>query len=455
MPARLLLPVLLVACDSTPTDSGGDPSLSATAALAEAIPTVLVVDYTAPSGAADVWVEWGLTDSFGHRTRVGAGGTGRGAVVGLHAETDYTWRLVAEVDGAELTSEAEVVHTGPGQQFIGDLTVASAGDPTFGYFLTTTLGHDANVVMFDAEGAPVWWLQAGEGAVFSEVRLMPDGRGVLLQQMDGYRESDIGAVLAYAWDGTLLSNTRTPGAHHDFVVGRDGRYAYCSTDTRMTDVDGVETSVVGEALREVPAGGAEADIVTVWTSWDTLPVRVDAETDSGFYPEGLDWVHCNGLAYLPESDDYLMSAYELRSVLQIDAASGALDWVFGGFDNQFDLEGTRNFREVHSPEPVEGGFRLFINRSGDPLVSRVGHFELDTTTMVATELPSIELDGEYYSYILGDSNAIPGGNTLVSWGSAGVFTEVDADGALVWSGSAGIGTIVGFSELVAAPGGPL
>lgn len=444
----------LVGCDATATDTSGAGSFSAHGALAEAVPTVLVVEFTAPEGAGPVVVEWGPTAQYGHSTPIGEGTAGRGAVVGLHPDTVYHWRAVVEIDGERIEGADQTVTTGSASQFLGALTLDAPGDPTFGHVLTSTLGHDATAVIYDEEGVPVWWMIAEEGAVFTEVRLNPDGSGVLLQRMDGYRKSDIGAVLAYAWDGTLQSETRTPGAHHDFVVREDGSYGYCATDTRMTDVDGVQTSVVGEALREVAPGGAEADIRTVWTSWDTLPVRVDPDTDQGFYPEGLDWVHCNGLAYDADTYRYTMSAYALRSVLAIDGATGELVWVFGGEDNQFSPAEVATFREAHSPEPLADGMRLFINRTGDAKISRVARYRLDADALTVEELPGITLEGSLYSPILGDSNALPDGHVLVSWGFAGTLTEVDEAGELVWKGSASLGTIMGFAEVVAEPGGP-
>lgn len=448
--------MLLVALLACPTDTNtGGLEMSATATLSAYIPTVMVVAFDAPSEATSVRVEWGESDTYGQVTEIGVGGTGSGAVVGLHPATDYHWRAVAVTDGGEFAGPDQVITSGSLPVGISDLTVETSDQPTFGYVVTTTLGMSANAVIYDEEGVAVWFMVADEGSVFSEVRVKRDGTGVLLQVMDGYRKSDLGATRDYAWDGSLVSDTRTPGAHHDFVETETGHYGYCGIDVRQTEVDGVATAVVGEAIREIPPGGSEADITTVWTSWDTLPVRVDPVTDGGFYPQGLDWIHCNGLTYEPERQAYTLSAYSLGSIIEIDRATGGNNWVFSGADNEFEIEGGRPFRDAHSPEPTVDGFRLFINRTDAALYSRVARYVLDVDAMTARESESLELDRAYYSYILGDSNALPDGGVLVTWGSAGVITEIDSADQATWIGSARIGTIIGFGEPVRHPGGPL
>ena len=449
-----MLFVALLACP-TDTDSGDAGSaITATATLSALIPTVVVVEFDAPPEASSVRVEWGESDAYGHVTEIGVGGVGSGAVVGFHPATEYHWRAVAVTDAGVVSGPDQTISTGSLPVDVSDLTVERPGEPTFGYVLTTLQGMSGGAVIYDEDGVAVWFVLPDEGSDFWGVRVKGDGSGVLLQVI-GNRNAEDGATRDYAWDGSLVSETPTPGAHHALVETEQGHYGYCSIDVRETDVDGVATSVVGEAIREIPHGGSDADILTVWTSWDTLPVRVDAATDSGFYPRGLDWIHCNGLAYQPERQAYTLSSYSLGSVIEVDRTTGTNNWVFSGADNEFEIEGGRPFRDAHSPDPTADGFWLFVNRTDSDRYSRVARYVLDVDAMTAVQGASIELDRAYYSPILGDTNALASGGLLVTWGLAGVVTELDAAGDAAWIGSTNLGSVIVLGEPVLQPGGPL
>jgi hypothetical protein len=451
--------VFLAACTGESVATGG--GLVVSSHLSEAIPTVLVVEWSGAEPDSRVAVEWGTSADYGERTELGEGASGSGAVVGMQPGRPYHWRLVAE-GGTGAESEDQEVTTGPAPDDLPTLTVKQKEEPVGGFALTNLLGSRAYAVLYDHDGEPVWWWSLEEpNAVFAENRVSADGRRVLLQVMDGSRATDMGELLSVDWAGEQVEHTRLEGTHHDFVTLPDGTVAWCAMDVRTTDIEGTPTAVVGEALRELPAGGdPEADVRTVWTSWDHLPMTADPETDTGFYPEGLDWIHCNGLAWAEDDDDYLMSSLSLGAVISIDRTSGDQNWVLGGDLNEFTFVGGEMFEQVHSPEPHAGGLRVFSNRngggdSGEPIFSQVLDYELDVGARVAREVDAVSLGRRYFSYILGDSNALSDDHLLVSWGSAGVLTEVNAARDLVWAGSLPIGNVAGFTENVPTAGGPL
>lgn len=454
----MLLSALLVSCTPGCNVDEAPQPLSASVRLSNTIPTVLVVSWEqAPKNGA-VSVEWGETDAYGERTELGEGETGEGTVVGLHAGQTVHWRLVVDDDGESLVTEDAELEAGFVPDDLPTLTVEQLSEPTGGAILTSLIGGTPYAVIYDHEGYPVWWYGLDEeNAVFADTRVSPDGKGVLLQVMDGSRVTDMGAVLTVDWSGESVTETLLPGGHHAFLVHPDGTLAWCAMDVRDAVIDGVSHAVVGDAIRELAPGKVDAaDVRTVWSSWDTLPTRADPDSDSGFYPEGLDWTHCNGLGYDSAADAYLLSAFAIGSVVSVSRADGTQNWVLGGYDNEFAFEGGDGFTQAHSPEPHDGGFRLFSNRNGggdEPLYSRVIDYEIDVEALVATEVSGISLNKKYFSYILGDSNALDEDHLLISWGSTGTFTEVDASRALVWTGSLPLGKIAGFAENVPTMGG--
>jgi hypothetical protein len=432
-------------------------ALVASARLSEVIPTVLVLSWEGAPAGSEVTAEWGTTDEYGETVPLGTGEAGTGTVVGMHSGETAHWRLVVRSDGDETVTEDHEIEVGYAPDDLPFLTVEQKEEPVGGAILTNLIGGKPYAVVYDHSGLPVWWYGLdAEDAVFADNHIRPDGKGLLLQVMDGSRQTDIGALLSVDWSGESVVDTRLEGGHHAFVVLPDGTRAWCATDVREAMIDGVSMAVVGDAIRELPGGEEAASSVrTVWSSWDTLTMNANPATDSGFYPEGLDWTHCNGLAY-DSADAYLMSAFALGAVVSVSRADGAQNWVLGGDENEFAFEGGVPFTQAHSPDPHAGGLRIFSNRNGEDegaLYSRVIDYELDVDGRIATEISGISLNKKYFSYILGDSNPLSDGHLLISWGSTGALTEVNEDRALVWSGSLPIGKIAGFAENVPAMGG--
>lgn len=449
-----LIVVVLLGCETASEPS----TLEATGALAPEMQTVLEVTWSGAGEGSAVYAEWGADDTYGQRVLLGAGDSGDGVLVGLHPNATVHWRVATD-DGA--ASADSTVEAGSAPVDLPELAVSNVGETTGGLVLTSTLdGVEGYAVAYDHEGVPVWWVASGEEGPFTDVYPSPDGRGVIYQTTDPKLLEDIATVTFRAWNGEVISTTRTPNGHHDFVVLPDGSYGFCMIDVRDVEIDGEAVTVVGDAIGEIPAGGdPETDVRTVWSAWDAFTMRATPAEDSHFYPFGLDWTHCNGLAYEPATGEaangkYLVSMYELGSVTQVDAATGATDWILGGLDGTLTIPDGEGFLVAHSPEPVAGGLRLFNNRATEetPPHSRVLEYQIDEAAGSASLVESIDLTGEYFSFILGDSNALPDDHLLVSWGSLGMLTELDANREVVWQGELPLGQVVGFTSDVQVAG---
>lgn len=433
-----------------PTPGGDD--FTARGVLSGAVPTVLSVHWEGAGSGASVSIEWGADTGYGHSAPVGSGDEGDGVFVGLPPGVEVHWRLVNEEGAA--TADATVT-TGDAPASMPRFETTVQGERTGGFALTSTLDSElAYLMLLDDDAAPVWWLgeTLTEGA-FTDAYPRADGAGIVYQTTDPKLLRDVGEIVEMAWDGSVLQRTRTPLGHHAFVVLPDGTYGYCSIEVRDVEIDGVVTPVVGDVIAEIPPGGdPETEVRVVWNSWDALPMRADPDEDLGFYPFGVDWTHCNGLAYEADTGKYLLSLYGIGSVLQIDAATGTTDWVLGGEDATLTIPGGEPFTAVHSPEPVPGGLRLFNNRApGAPMHSRVVEYQIDESAATAEPVESLEFGREHYSFVLGDSNGLPEDHILISWGTVGLLTEVDAAREVVWEAELQLGAIVGLTSDVPRP----
>ncbi len=449
----MILSLLSLGCEPA-DDSAAAADFEAEASLSESMPTAMTVRWSTDA-AATSRVEWGTGSHYGEVVALDGTRTEHAvAVAGMPAGTAIHWRAISEIDGETVSSGDQVLQTGAMPNDLPVLTVESA-EPVragSGFVLGYTVGSDTSVILFDHKGNPTWWWRDDNPNFMpNQVRVSRDQRGIMFSASSYDREEELGAIYQISWTGEILETTIAPNSHHDFIEHEDGTLAYCAMDIREVG----DQSIVGDAIVEIPPGGnAETDAVVVWTSWDDLPMTATEAGDSGYYPYGLDWIHCNGLSYNEDENDYFMSSYALKTVMRIDRAEGKLEWSFGGDASDFELSRQDAFAHAHSPTYSDGTLWLFDNGGqGGTAPSRAVAYTLDETTMTAEESWSFDAGGAYSSSILGDVELVDGGY-LMAWGLGGAWQEVDADGNATWTGSAPIGVASGFSVKVATAGGP-
>ena len=155
-----------------------------------------------------------------------------------------------------------------------------------------------------------------------------------------------------------------------------------------------------------------------------------------------DFFHGNSIAP-PTADDptIIVSARNTSSVYGIDRRTGGVRWVLGGKRDQFGLRRHPGWRFCgqHDARRANGGITLFDNgtRAGCPThAARALRFRLDPVHRRAElvgSLSSAIVDGfPYYPWGLGSVRSLPGGHTLVSWGSIPRVTEQTPTGHVVF-----------------------
>ncbi len=449
----MLLSFLTLGCEPG-DDTAVAADFEAEATISEAMPTAMTVRWSTDSPGTSR-VEWGTGSHYGEVVELSGTRTDHAvAVAGMPAGTAIHWRAISEIDGENVSSGDQVLQTGA---MPNDLPVLSVESPEpvragSGFVLSYTVGSDTSVILYDRKGNPTWWQRNdNENFMPTQVAVSRDQRGILYSAASYDREEELGAIYLVSWTGELLETTVTPNAHHDFVEHDDGTLAYCAMDIREVG----DQSIVGDAIVEIPPGGnADTDAVVVWTAWDDLPMTATEANDSGYYPYGLDWIHCNGLSYNADEGAYFMSSYALKTVMRIDRAAGELQWMFGGDASDFELSRADAFAHAHSPTFRDGTLWLFDNGGqGGTAPSRAVAYALDEAAMTAEQTWSFDADGAYSSTILGDVELVDDG-VLVAWGLGGAWQDVDAGGNATWTGSASIGVAAGFAVNVSMAGGP-
>lgn len=455
------MPLLtLLAC--TAADDSGLPvgDFEAEATLEEDIPTVAWVRWTTDQPGTS-WVEYGPTPALGYSTVASDESVTDHEVLlaGLPTMSKWYWQAVSEVDGEELRSTPTPIETGAGPRDLPKAPAATVFDSSLampGYTLTTALGTTPYIVIYDTDGKPVWWQAPDPDTIVAQARLVDDGTAIVYNVASVNFATDLGVIRRIRLDGEILSETRTVNGHHDFVELPEGGFAYIAADIRdwKNPDDGETYSVVGDTVVELPEGATEDTVgTTIWSTWDNFEVDVDPEDDSDFYPQGLDWTHCNSLQL--EDDAYIVSVRKEDAFVKVDRATGVQLWQVGGTNSDFTLTSGRAFVGQHSPELVAGGFILFDNGDidVDEAYSQAAAYSLDETAMTYGETRTYDYDQRISSYLLGDVEILANGNWLVAWGSGGTLTEVTPEGEMALQVSLPAGSALGFTHHLDAMGG--
>ena len=197
-----------------------------------------------------------------------------------------------------------------------------------------------------------------------------------------------------------------------------------------------------ELAAQVPGGVPEGDAVM----WADVLVEVDANGERVWewrVAEHLDpathpltfndrrheWSHANTIVPLPgqggAGDKVLASFRNISTVVQIDQASGRIDWELG----------PPLLSQQHDPNLLDNGHLLvFDNRCHRPNVSlsfsRV--LEIDPATANIEwqyqDLPWVD----FFSPFISGARRLENGNTLITEGCAGRMFQVTPAGEVVW-----------------------
>jgi len=224
---------------------------------------------------------------------------------------------------------------------------------------------------------------------------------------------------------------------HDFKILENGNHLLLGWEDRLVDMD----TVVQGGHPGVTVGGAliqEKDtmgnIIWQWSSWNHFKIlETDTTSVDLLSSTFIDYVHTNAL-FQDTDSTILISSRNMHEVTKINKNTGDLIWRMGGSKNEFSFIGddTNAFSGQHDISRLDNGnYLLFDNGWYHPdIVSSALELELDEINKLATCIKRYRSEPEdILGVIMGSSQRLPGGNTLVGWGS-GVpnVTEFKPDG---------------------------
>lgn len=375
-------------------------------------------------------------------------------LVGVPPQTEVTVRVTA--DGTDASAEA-VATTGALPAWVPDFAYEArepeSAEPGI-RLIPVILATGGGLVGVDVQGRVVWSYPPSDTLVEVPFRVWRslDGEAILFNSNAPSADSDA-PVYRIPLTGDDVSVTKLRGAHTDFVEYTPGGYLSLGWDIR--DV-GDGRMVLGDTIVERAPDGTER---VVWSAWDDFEPDLSM-TYGNLYPADPtveDWTHINGIAYDPATDEVLVTTTWNSAVIAVERTSGEIAWWFNDFGGTYaseDEPGRIDF--PHSVQPIDGGVLVFSrgNFNSPGACSAAVDVALDDGARTAAETWRYESEDCLLITFLGGAERLPGGNTLITWTTAGRLDEVTPGGGLAWRVGTPIGAGFGFSTLVDGLGHP-
>jgi hypothetical protein len=352
------------------------------------------------------------------------------SLFGLRGSTPYLAQMVAFSRCGTAASELATFTTPP---LPGDLPSFSAAGtaPAPGYVVVSAGLYG---LVIDNTGRVVWYhrFPAGPGLNF---QAQPNGR-YSARPPNGVGEDGVWVELSP--DGTV---TRTLGCArglqprmHDLIAQPDGSYWLLCDEIRTMDLSAQGASSQARVLgTSVQRRAANGDVLFEWSALDHLAVELGALEPADRAGAVINWTHGNALD-LDGAGNLLVSFRNLSEVAKIDTRTGAIVWRMGGARNQltFETGDVPAFARQHGVRWTGGGRVMLLDNLGNAPGSRAERYVIDDARRTARLSEFYQSPAGIVAQLGGTAQALPSGNTLVSFGSGGGVEEYDAAGNVVW-----------------------
>lgn len=350
-------------------------------------------------------------------------------VLGLRPAQRYELRPVVFGPGGTVVGDALEITTGPLPVDLPSYT-ASGPDPSPGYVVFSAGMYG---VVIDNAGRVVWYHRFPSGAGLS---FMAQPSGHYVARPPTPQPGDLEPWMEIDPLGNM---TRTlPCARglqprlHDLIGQPDGSYWIMCDETRTMDLTAeggvAEARVTGTVVQHV---GADGDLLFEWTPFDHFAITdIDPAERTG---ASVNWTHGNAIDLAPDGN-LLMSSRSLGEITKINVQTGAVIWRLGGRRNEFTfLNGAGPaFAHQHSVRSCAAGELAILDNLGTPGESRAERYVIDEASRTARLVQSYASVPAVVTQIGGSVQPLPGGRTLVSFGTEGRVEEYDANGRLTW-----------------------
>ena len=350
-------------------------------------------------------------------------------VLGLLPSSRYSFRVMAFGSGGQAAGETLELTTAA---LPADLPRYTAGgpDPSPGYVVFAAGSYG---LVIDNTGRVVWYHHFANG-IGLNFAAQPAGRYVARLVTP-----DPADVEPWMELDALGNTTRTLGCardlqprFHDVLVEPEGDYWIMCDETRTMDLTahgGVAGArVTGTAVQHLSATGA---LLFHWSPFEHFAITDVSPEERA--TAVVNWTHGNALD-LDRDGNLLVSFRNLNEITKIDIGTGAVIWRLGGLRNQFTFLDTPApaFSHQHSVRRDAVGALVLLDNIGNPDESRAEHYVIDERAMTARLARSYASLPQVVTQVGGSTQVLPGGRTLVSFGTTGRVEEYDASGRVVW-----------------------
>jgi hypothetical protein len=423
--------------------------------FAPSVHNVLTASWSSSRPGAS-WVEYDLDGATQATPVVDDGTTSHSAnLLGLRPLTEVAWTLFTEdADGQGSCSGVSQTENVLPQTIgleIEHYDAALSGPEPFVY--GTAFGRSPRSSVFvvsKIDGSFRWHLQGDEGAqvVFAQFAADASGRqvlanGVTYNQFDIDHSEDIGAIHVASPVGERVADLTTPLAHHSYTQMPDGTITYLSLDFRnWTEPGGNVFPVAGDTIHEIGVDGVDRQIFNVF---DHEAIAPNVHWGQSLYPGYLDWSHADGIRWNAALEAYVVPFAHLEQVWLI--GRDGVPKLRVGRDTSVPVEDGVHWALPHDASILDDGSLLVFLVNENLPGSGCHQFTIGTDRL--TEVWSYE--ARVVGRFLGKCTRLPGGNTLVGFGSGGQIHEVTPSGEVAWVAQvtdvAGLGAVGMFSDL--------
>jgi hypothetical protein len=404
------------------------------------------------------WARWSAVEAVPTRTvmqtstgRSYTSAWGEPAVEGEHlifgTPAGAQVSVTIEADLGHCVASSEVI-TGQAGALPADLVPPAAtwAEVQDGFVAVPLIGVEQNhALILDGAGDVVWY--ASFPWWLARAHMSLDGRSLV-----GINGSPGKSTDGHVEIVDLATGERTrfsvPGIHTDLTEISPGRFAVAAWEIReFVDGEGVVHKMLGDRVLVLEDGQEPVELWNVYT-WFTPDLGRDWY--KGWYladPEVEDWSHLNGLDHEEEEGALYLSLTGLQQVVKVDVETGEQLWSMGVPDSDFPDSGGL----ILQPHGVQGlpGDRILVfnrRRSTEGACSTVDELAYDVAAGTVGLVWKHQSTDCHQVHFLGNAHRLEGGDTLVSWSTAGVVDRVSPEGEVVWSLGWPEGSAQGFVE---------
>ncbi|WP_196140926.1 aryl-sulfate sulfotransferase [Aliikangiella sp. G2MR2-5] len=343
-------------------------------------------------------------------------------VVGLRPQTAYQFTAVLTRESGEITTSEPLAYTTPALPFaVPDMELVTTSDSSYqGITFFAISDSESHFIGVDESGVPVWYFYNSDASMLggaSAIKYLGDSRLMLMLSRE---------VWVIDMAGNILSTYPLPNYHHEATILENGNIMVLTNE--YEEFDG--KMLKGDRIQEYSSAGA---LVWEWSSFEHLDTsRFPGVLSTRILDDGsYDWSHSNAI-FQQDDGSILLSARNQSWVINIDHASGDINWILGSAEGNTNESLQNKFLSLtegswmsaqHAPmQTVNGDYLIYDNRNESELPgstnnSRAVKYRVNTDSMSATQ--SWEYVINKYTQAMGDVDELPNGNILITAGGPG------------------------------------